>query len=116
MYQVDFKGFRLSCHSVINGLIGAKNTLAYGSKDGGSTVYTSDDKLNRIMAAAAEKLNLAEHTVGDPKGATGQKRMSFCVDLEGHIVPTKDGKKYYLLDLARVMPADYLPNVDVYVA
>eukprot|EP01127_Copromyxa_protea_P021734 TRINITY_DN7561_c0_g1_i2.p1 TRINITY_DN7561_c0_g1~~TRINITY_DN7561_c0_g1_i2.p1 ORF type:complete len:1118 (+),score=152.02 TRINITY_DN7561_c0_g1_i2:2247-5600(+) len=109
---VDFKGFRLSCHSLIQGI--NDKTLVYGSKDGGQSVYTSDKTLNEIMAVAAAKLNLAEHTVGNPKN--GQKRMSFCVDLEGHAVKTKQGKKYYLLDLARVMPPDYLPKVDAHSA
>jgi hypothetical protein len=77
--KVDFKGFRLSCHSLIQGI--KENTLVYGSKDGGETVYTTDDKLNELMATAGKKLNLAEHTVGSKPGQ--KKRMSFCVDLEG---------------------------------
>ena len=44
------------------------------------------------MAQAAKSLNLAEHTVGDPSGPTGTKRMHFCVDLEGEIFTCKLAK------------------------
>jgi len=44
------------------------DTLYYGSHDAGATIHTDDDKLNGLMKAAAAKMNLKGHKVGDSAG------------------------------------------------
>ena len=44
------------------------DTLHYGSHDAGATIHTDDDKLNGLMKAAAAKMNLKGHKVGDSDG------------------------------------------------
>ena len=60
MAIIDYRGFRLTCLSAlpIN-----ENTLIYGSKDGGKTVYEKNEQFNQKMKIIGEKLNICGHLV-----------------------------------------------------
>eukprot|EP01127_Copromyxa_protea_P021563 TRINITY_DN7457_c0_g1_i1.p1 TRINITY_DN7457_c0_g1~~TRINITY_DN7457_c0_g1_i1.p1 ORF type:complete len:1983 (+),score=482.09 TRINITY_DN7457_c0_g1_i1:12-5960(+) len=107
---VDYKGFRLSCQSIIRGIknpghdvdgIDENSSLIFGSCDAGKTVYQQDAHFNDIMGGIANSLNLAVHKVGRM-----HVDFPFCVDIEGHVVK----EKYYILDTARIMPAEIDPR------
>ena len=57
---IDFRGYRLCAMSIIP--IG-KDTLIYGSSDGGHTVHARNFSFNNLMAKAGGKLNLKPHVV-----------------------------------------------------
>lgn len=60
MVVIDYKGFRIIAQSVlpIN-----KETIRYGSSDGGDTVFCDSEKLNSIMEDVGKRLYLAPHMV-----------------------------------------------------
>jgi len=41
-----------------------KDTLVYGSGDGGKTIHTDDPSVNKIMETLGKRLNLAPHIIG----------------------------------------------------
>ena len=78
-----------------------KNTIKYGSNDGGATVKFEIEELNNAMAAAGDIQNLAPHEVGregHPICGPG--------DIEAHL--GHDGR-YYVIDCARLMPPEAPP-------
>ena len=91
---VDFRGFRLSCQSVIAGISGA--TLVVGSKDGGHHVAVpgSEDRRTRdIVAELGRALNLASHAVLER--STGLNReIALAADCEIH----RSHDRLYLID------------------
>lgn len=93
---IDFRGFRLSCQALLP--IG-KNTLVYGSDNGGTT-HLDDDGFRGEMKKVCEKLNIKGHSFTPshlpPRTVYGP------VDLEGHRV----GKALYVVDLARLYPPE----------
>lgn len=93
---IDYKGFRVIAMSV---LPISKETLLYGSDDGGATVHADNEELNNLLRAAAKRLNLKGHTVGlkDKKTIFGPG------DLEAHL--GFDGR-YYVVDVGRAMPPE----------
>jgi hypothetical protein len=95
---LDYKGFRVIAMSV---LPITKATLLYGSDDGGATVHAEDEELNRLMKAAARRLNLKGHTVGLKKES--KKTIYGPGDLEAHL--GFDGR-YYVVDVGRGMPPE----------
>lgn len=72
-----------------------RDTLVYGSDDGGVTVATNDTGVFDLVSYASRKLRLAEHIVA------GGKVISSACDLEGH--RGRDGR-VYLLDFSRSLP------------
>lgn len=73
-----------------------KNTLVYGSCDGGQTVVASHDGMNRTVRRLSRQLNLKQHQC--------QKTvLSLAADVEGHL--GTDGV-FYLLDTARTFPCE----------
>lgn len=61
--KVDYKGFRLSCQSIIRGIknpshdidgIDENSSLIFGSCDAGKTVYQRDTHFNGIMDSIAD--------------------------------------------------------------
>lgn len=57
---IDYRGFSLIAQSVVPV---TKNTILYGSADGGHTVHCDDHILNAKMHLAATMLNLKGHYV-----------------------------------------------------
>jgi len=72
--------------------------LVYGSNDGGKTVMNCDPAFNLVMERTAQKLHLAEHTVGKSNIS-----LHSAGDVEAH--RTSDGS-YFLLDLSRALPPE----------
>jgi len=98
MCLIDCKGYRLLAMGI---LPIDKETIRYGSDDGGRTVHGDDPVLNRLMEQCGTRLNTAPHLVGiDPI----QRRLIYGAgDVEGHL--GHDGR-YYLLDFARNAPPE----------
>lgn len=63
------------------GLIRGKETLIYGSRDGGHTVHADNATLNELMRRVGNTLNLREHRSNSAVPQT----ISGPVDIEGHI-------------------------------
>ena len=76
-----------------------KDTIKYGSSDGGVTVHNDISVLKYKMKLIAKYLKLKKHKVGilSPKSIYGPG------DIEGH--KGYDGR-YYLIDFARMMPPE----------
>ncbi|KAM9987697.1 hypothetical protein ACTFIZ_003048 [Dictyostelium cf. discoideum] len=92
MCIIDYFGYRLIAMSVmeIN-----KQTLTYGSSDGGITVHAEDLELNSIMETIGNSMNLRGHLTGiNPKFMYGPG------DLEVH----KSKGQYYVVDFGRLLP------------
>eukprot|EP01129_Flabellula_baltica_P014521 TRINITY_DN696_c0_g1_i1.p1 TRINITY_DN696_c0_g1~~TRINITY_DN696_c0_g1_i1.p1 ORF type:complete len:700 (+),score=142.97 TRINITY_DN696_c0_g1_i1:98-2197(+) len=94
MALIDYRGFRLvaTTHLPIS-----KNTLKYGSDDGGLTIHNENETLRNLIETLGKKLNLKKHTVGakTPTDIYGP------ADIEGHL---GTDKRYYILDTARLFP------------
>lgn len=74
-----------------------KDTLRYGSHDGGFNVCASDPELNQRMEEAARRINLKKHIVAATEiWGPG--------DIEGH---KGLDEHYYVIDFGRVMPPAY---------
>ena len=93
MLVMDYKGFRLVAEALlpIN-----KETICYGSSDGGETVHASGENLCLMMKTVGQELHLAPHLVKN-------KMLYGPGDQEVHL--GLDGR-YYCLDLARVFPCE----------
>ncbi|ELR14246.1 uncharacterized protein ACA1_082190 [Acanthamoeba castellanii str. Neff] len=93
---LDWWGYRLMCYSMLP--ITAE-TLAYGSADGGNTVHSGIQELNKRIKVVSTVLNLKGHWAG-----LAQKRFLYtCCDIEGH--RGADGH-YYVVDTARLFPPE----------
>ena len=79
MTLVDYRGFRLIAMSLLP-LKG--ESLIYGSKDAGLTVYASNPEFNGLMKKAGQKLNLAPHLCGSE--LDDLKELWGACDIEGH--------------------------------
>eukprot|EP01130_Rhizamoeba_saxonica_P013730 TRINITY_DN5898_c0_g1_i1.p1 TRINITY_DN5898_c0_g1~~TRINITY_DN5898_c0_g1_i1.p1 ORF type:complete len:1374 (+),score=236.36 TRINITY_DN5898_c0_g1_i1:307-4428(+) len=95
MVLIDYKGYRVIAESV---LPITKETIIYGSSDGGKTVHAKDKFLNRVMSEVGNDLHLAPHMVGNPA-----RKIYGPGDQEIH--KGTDGR-YYVIDLARVFPCE----------
>eukprot|EP01122_Echinamoeba_exundans_P007904 TRINITY_DN2521_c0_g1_i1.p1 TRINITY_DN2521_c0_g1~~TRINITY_DN2521_c0_g1_i1.p1 ORF type:complete len:1209 (+),score=237.81 TRINITY_DN2521_c0_g1_i1:47-3628(+) len=96
MCLIRYCGFCLVAMSILP--IG-KDTLMYGSSDGGKTVQFGDDALSAKMEAAGMKMNLKPHYAG----TNLDRKIVGPGDIEGH--RSKDGE-YYVVDFARVFPPE----------
>lgn len=96
---IDYLGYRLIAFSLlpIN-----QDTLVYGSDDSGHNVKSFDPDLT--LENAGKILNLKNHIAGQNKEKTCVVR--FPADVEGH---KGTDNRFYLLDLARLMPPTF-PN------
>jgi hypothetical protein len=133
MALIDYRGFRLVAMSILplSTTTTTKTTtttttqsLVYGSRDGGKTIYNSSVVFAAKMEKAALQLNLKGHLCGlqhqqeqqleqQPKQQQQQQEkqqqqqqqqqvfLHGPTDIEGHI--GTDGR-HYVLDLARVFP------------
>jgi hypothetical protein len=80
MALVDYRGFRLIAMSYLP--IEGENSLIYGSKDAGVTVYSTEPAFNKLMESAGRQLNLCRHLCGtDPNNL---KELWCACDIEGH--------------------------------
>lgn len=61
MALIDYRGFRLMATTL---LPISKETLKYGSDDGGRTIHNEDAKLTSLISQLGKKLNLKKHQVG----------------------------------------------------
>ena len=98
MCLVDFSGFRISAQAFLP--VGS-DTLVYGSRDGGKTIFSGKGmpKVVAVMSRLAERLRLEPHFVLD---ARSEKHLLYTpTDIEVHL--GSDGR-YYLIDSARLMP------------
>ena len=99
MCIIDYLGHRMIASSIlpIN-----KYTLAYGSSDGGDSVYNSIPELNDIMAVLGKRLNLQEHHV-----YSSNHHKNILLHTPGDIEVHRglDGS-YYIIDCARLMPPE----------
>jgi len=77
----------------------SKETLMYGSDDGGLHVHSDNQKLNDIMRSVALRLNLKPHTVGLKQKTT----IYGPGDVEAH--EGYDGR-FYVVDVGRAMPPE----------
>ena len=105
MSQIDYRGYRLIALSILP--IEGYNTLQYGSKDAGKTLYYTNG-IAKKMKEVGERLQLKGHRV------CGAKPLIYGPgDIEGHL--GTDGK-YYVLDFARVFPPECPsgPGRDIY--
>jgi hypothetical protein len=88
MTLMDYRGFRLIATTR---LPLSKNSLVYGSADGGATIKKEDPTLNVLMARAAKHIGIKEHVVG----VRNQKEtLAAPTDIEGHV--GTDGRRYVL--------------------
>jgi len=94
MSLIDYRGFRLIAMSIlpIN-----KNTIRYGSADGGKSVHCHKP-LASLMKAVGKQLRLKGHRVG-----VNKDKIYGPADIEGH--QGLDGK-YYVIDFGRVFPPE----------
>jgi hypothetical protein len=95
MVVMDYRGYKITATPL---LPISKETLVYGSNDGGVTVIKSNRDLAEKMKLAAKVINLKGHKVGTQKKQT----IYGPGDIEGHL--GRDGR-FYVLDAARVLPA-----------
>lgn len=102
MCVIDYQGHRIIASSI---LPIDKNTLCYGSADGGYTVYNSIPELNNMMKELADRLHLQEHRAGSRRGS---RLLHMPGDIEVHLGLDD---KYYMLDMARLMPPE-APNLE----
>lgn len=104
MALVDYMGFRIIAMSLlpIN-----KDTLVYGTNDGGIVIHNSNMKLYSLMKEAAEAINIKKHICGlramSGLRLRGWKELYSPADLEGHL--GEDGN-FYLIDFARTLPPE----------
>jgi hypothetical protein len=95
MLLIDYRGFRMvatPCLPI------SKDTLEYGSADGGLTVLKKSKDLNRQMKLAATKMKLKGHIVG----TNSPTKIYGPADIEGHKSDI-DGL-HFVIDTARVAP------------
>lgn len=118
---IDYRGFRLIAMTLLplskeqvtqkdeNGTLIQVEKVQHpvmGTNNGGADVYADEIELLDAVEEAARRLQLCEHEVKGVKLWLG-------ADVEGHI--GEDGL-YYLLDFARVFPAEhpwYTPHLPV---
>ena len=93
---VDYRGFRLVTLSV---LPVSRQTLIYGTCDGGQTIVNKVEEFSGMMAEMSGQLNLKRHVCGAKKGKT--MVLDSAADVEGHLGLDE---KFYLLDFSRTMP------------
>ena len=95
---IDYLGFRLIA---MTHLPLSKNSLIYGSDDGGRTIRNDSEEIAQKLSKVSKILNIKAHLVG-PRN--GNRVMVYSpADLEAHI--GTDGKAY-LLDFSRVFPPE----------
>eukprot|EP01133_Synstelium_polycarpum_P003664 gene3664-4217_t len=98
MAIIDYRGYRLLA---ISNLPIGKNTIVYGSCDGGRTVHNSDPVVNEEMKRLASILNIKGHLVGLNSPPT-------LVYAPGDIEVHKGlDNRYYMIDFARAFPPEY---------
>ncbi|EGG13871.1 hypothetical protein DFA_11632 [Cavenderia fasciculata] len=98
MAIIDYRGYRLLA---IARLPINKNTIVYGSHDGGATVHDKDPEVSKEMERIAKILNLRGHKVGR-QGV----HLYGPGDIEIH--KGSDGR-YYMIDFARLFAPEFSP-------
>jgi len=96
MATIDYRGYRILA---ISSLPISKQTIVYGSCDGGQTVHDSDPVINTEMERMAKIMNLRGHTVG-----LNKKTIFGPGDIEVH---KGFDSRYYMVDFARIFPPEY---------
>ncbi|GAM18576.1 hypothetical protein SAMD00019534_017510 [Acytostelium subglobosum LB1] len=101
MAIIDYRGYRLLA---ISNLPITKESIVYGSNDGGKTVHNSDPLIEAEMKRLAKKMFIKGHTVGlnTPVTIFGPG------DIEVH--KGTDGR-YYMIDFARAFPPEYPAHI-----
>ena len=96
-------GFRLSVQPL---LPIQRDTLIYGSNDGGMSYKSTDEEAKWIMEIVGNQLYLKPHICKDFEGE--EHNLIGPADIEIH---RGGDRKIYVIDVARLMPPD--PNFDV---
>eukprot|EP01088_Endostelium_zonatum_P004850 TRINITY_DN1620_c0_g1_i1.p1 TRINITY_DN1620_c0_g1~~TRINITY_DN1620_c0_g1_i1.p1 ORF type:complete len:1408 (+),score=358.44 TRINITY_DN1620_c0_g1_i1:236-4459(+) len=98
MILIDYCGYRVIAMSLLPIL--GKDSLVYGSCDGGASVKANNSVVNKHMEKIGEALGLAAHSVGG-KSIIGPG------DFEIHrSSDPKTDANFYALDFARLMPPE----------
>lgn len=95
--------FHIDGHCVVAAAlvpVAGESTLVYGSADAARTVHSSSPAGRALMQQLAARLGLAVHPVRDAHGLV--HALPVAADVELH-VSAVDGR-FYLLDLARLLP------------
>ena len=95
MMLVDYKGYRIVAMPL---LPVSRETLRFGSDDGGRTMR-DDDAVREKVASVASKLYLKEHHVSKDGVLT-----AFPLDTEIHAIRLGGKEQYVMLDLSRLFP------------
>eukprot|EP01127_Copromyxa_protea_P017015 TRINITY_DN5149_c0_g4_i2.p1 TRINITY_DN5149_c0_g4~~TRINITY_DN5149_c0_g4_i2.p1 ORF type:complete len:1162 (-),score=193.15 TRINITY_DN5149_c0_g4_i2:138-3623(-) len=98
MALIDYRGYRLVAMSLLP--VSGKDTLVYGSDNGGDNVYNLRDDVAECMRQTAEKLNIKGHLCGMKRQ---EVLFHSATDIEVH--GGYDGR-IYMLDLARTFPPE----------
>jgi hypothetical protein len=105
MCIVDWKGHRLTAQVVLSL---DRDSLVYGSADGGRTIYSSPEA-DPMLQSLSDSMCLAQHEVERRDGSGVRVPLYTAVDVEVH--RGKNGK-FYTLDLARLCPPQMPASVD----
>jgi serine/threonine protein kinase/tetratricopeptide (TPR) repeat protein len=97
MALIRYRGHCILAESIIP--VG-QDSLIYGSRDGGVTLFASNSEMNEKIRLAAKHINLKAHRVWN-RSKTKSAILHAPIDLEGHI--GRDGL-FYVIDTARVFP------------
>ncbi|EGG19946.1 hypothetical protein DFA_07055 [Cavenderia fasciculata] len=95
MCIIDYYGYRLIAISI---LPITKNTIIYGSNDGGKTVNNVDNELSKMMKIIGDNMKLKGHI----SGAVNTSFIYGPGDLEIH--KSTIDSKFYALDFGRLFP------------
>ena len=107
MSLINYRGYSLIAQSWLP--IGS-DTIVYGTADGGSNIYASNESFNAKMKAVGELINIKAHAVWN-KSKTYRTILYGPADLEGHI---GHDKRSYVLDCSRLFPPCFPDNSFVF--
>uniref|UniRef100_A0A5S6QJU7 Clu domain-containing protein n=1 Tax=Trichuris muris TaxID=70415 RepID=A0A5S6QJU7_TRIMR len=110
---VEYKGYRITCQSVIPGILDKdqeqEQCILYGSVDFGATVFSSD-KFDQLLEATAAEMHILPHKVQSENGDV----VAIKTAAESKGIIGNDGR-CYILDLYRHFPSDphYIEGAEV---
>eukprot|EP00111_Clytia_hemisphaerica_P006162 TCONS_00017832-protein len=99
---VDYRGYRIIAQSIIPGILQREqeNSVVYGSVDGGKTIATHEQFLEKLKTAGLS-LKIRPHKVINEK----DEDVELCSSIECKGIIGADGR-HYILDLFRSFPPD----------
>jgi len=99
---VDYRGYRIIAQSIIPGILQREqeNSVVYGSVDGGKTITTHQQILEKLKSASLP-MKIRPHKVVNEKN----EDVELCSSIECKGIIGADGR-HYILDLFRTFPPD----------